>query len=259
MPNILAIETATEACSAALISFEESSIDTADNAAELKDVEPKIISQFKLAPREHTKLILPMIEEVLKVGGCTMDDIDAIAFGRGPGAFTGLRIAAGIAQGLALSIGKPVIPVSTLSALALQTVSALQASQQNYAGETIIVGLDARMDEVYWGVFEFKKSELILINDEKVTKMNEIGEYINSFEGKLFLGIGSAWDAYTLETLDGSVKNSEQTLTIIENAFPSATEIARLAMIEFLQQRTVAIEDAQPVYIRNNVAQKSKK
>ncbi|MEB8434108.1 tRNA (adenosine(37)-N6)-threonylcarbamoyltransferase complex dimerization subunit type 1 TsaB [Cocleimonas sp. KMM 6892] len=259
MPNILAIETATEACSAALISFEDNSTDTDVNTAERKGAEPKIFSQFKLAPREHTKLILPMIEEVLKVGGCTMDDIDAIAFGRGPGAFTGLRIAAGISQGLALSIDKPVIPVSTLSALALQSVSALQDRQQKYSGETILVGLDARMDEVYWGAFEFQKSELILINDEKVTKMVEIGEYIDCFEGKHFLGIGSAWDVYTLETLDGSVKNSEQSLTIIENAFPSATEIARLAMIEFLQQRTVAIEDAQPVYIRNNVAKKSRK
>ena len=240
MPKILAIETATEACSAALIRHKDNSSDN----------EPEVVSRFKLAPREHTKLILPMIEEVLKVGGCTMNEIDAIAFGRGPGAFTGLRIAAGITQGLALSIDKPVIPVSTLSALALQ------ASQKDYTGETIIAGLDARMDEVYWGIFEFKEDKLALIGEEKVSKMHEVGEYINQSTKIDFIGIGSAWDAYSLED---SVKKSSQTLTIIKNAFPAATEIAHLALKEFLAQRTVAIEDAQPVYIRNNVALKSKK
>lgn len=240
MPEILAIETATEACSAALISFEESSTDT----------EPKVVSRFKLAPREHTKLILPMIEEVLKVGGCSMNDIDAIAFGRGPGAFTGLRIAAGIAQGLALSIDKPVIPISTLSALALQ------ASLKDYRGETIIAGLDARMDEVYWGVFEFKGDELVPTNKEQVTKMHELGNYINESKSKRFLGIGSAWDVYSLED---SVKKPDKTVIISSNVYPAAAEIAQLAMKEYILHRTVAIEEAQPVYLRNNVAKKSKK
>ncbi len=239
MPKILAIETATEACSAALIIHEDNSTDN----------EPKVVSRFELAPREHTKLILPMIEKVLKVGGCSMHDIDAIAFGRGPGAFTGLRIAAGIAQGLALSIDKPVIPVSTLSALALQ------ASQKNYSGETIIAGLDARMDEVYWGVFELKEDKLELIGEEKVSKMQELGEYICESASKDFIGLGSAWDAYSLES---TAKKPEQTITIIKDAFPAAAELAQLALSDYLLHKTVAIEDAQPVYIRNNVAQKSK-
>ncbi len=243
MPKILAIETATEACSAALIIHE-------DGANCANDAEQSVVSRFKLAPREHTKLILPMIEEVLEVGGCTINDIDAIAFGRGPGAFTGLRIAAGITQGLALSIDNPVIPVSTLSALALQ------ASQKNYSGEAIIAGLDARMGEVYWGIFEFKEGKLVLIGEEKVSKMHEVGEYINQSDSKSFIGIGSAWDEYSLEN---STKNSGQTLTIINKAFPTAIEIAKLAMVEYLAQRTVAVEEAQPVYIRNNVAEKSKK
>lgn len=240
MPKILAIETATEACSVALIIHE-------DNASGVKPLE---VSRFKLAPREHTKLILPMIEEVLKVGGCSMNDIDAIAFGRGPGAFTGLRIAAGVTQGLALSIDKPVIPVSTLSALALQ------ASLKNYSGETIIAGLDARMGEVYWGVFKIEDDNLVLVGEEKVNIMHEVGEYINQSDSKSFIGIGSAWDEYSLED---TIQYSDQTLNIITDALPSATEIAKLAMEEYLEKRTVAIEEAQPVYIRNNVAEKSKK
>lgn len=240
MPKILAIETATEACSAALIINDE-------NAS---GDQPKEVSRFKLAPREHTKLILPMIEEVLKVGGCNMNEIDAIAFGRGPGAFTGLRIAAGITQGLALSIDKPVIPVSTLSALALQ------ASLKNYSGETIIAGLDARMGEVYWGVFKIEDDNLVLVGEEKVSKMHEVGEYINQSDSKSFIGIGSAWDEYSLED---TIQYSAQTLNIITDALPSATEIAKLAMEEYIKKRTVAIEEAQPVYIRNNVAEKSKK
>jgi len=243
MPKILAIEASTEACSAALIILE-------NDANCINDAEQSIVSRFKLAPREHTKLILPMIEEVLEEGGCTMNDMDAIAFGRGPGAFTGLRIAAGVTQGLALSIDKPVIPVSTLSALALQ------ASEKNYSGETIIAGLDARMGEVYWGIFEFKEDKLVLIGEEKVSKMHEVGEYIKQSDSKNFIGNGSAWDEYSLED---STKNSDQVLKIINNAFPSAIEVAKLSMAEYLAQNTVAIEDAQPVYIRNNVAEKSKK
>ncbi len=244
MPKILAIETATEACSAALINDEENATGTA----------PELFSEYALAPREHTKLILPMIKKVLKVGGCSMEDIDAIAFGRGPGAFTGLRIAAGIAQGLALSIDKPVIPVSTLSALALQ------AGQHDYHGETIIAGLDARMDEVYWGGFEYKENQLISLNEEKVTKMDEVGAYIQASESKHFLGIGSAWDAYALQgSVQSAVKEAEQTITVSQDAFPRATEIARLALHDFLLHKTVEIEEAQPVYLRNNVAKKSKK
>jgi len=140
--NILAIETATEACSASLI------------------MSDRLITRFELAPREHTKLLLPMMEEVLKEAGITLKEVDAIAFSRGPGAFTGLRIAAGVAQGVALSIDKPVIPVSTLEALALQ------ATKDNYQQETIVAALDARMGEVYWGLFKYEEEKIVLIGEE---------------------------------------------------------------------------------------------
>ncbi|KAG1663489.1 putative ATP-dependent DNA helicase YoaA [Nymphon striatum] len=212
MPRVprTTIETATEACSAALIMQQGSSIDD----------EQKVVSEFKLAPREHTKLILPMIEKVLKVGGCEMSEIDAIAFGRGPGAFTGLRIAAGIAQGLALSIDKPVIPVSTLSSLAVQ------ASQENYDGETIIAGMD------------------------------KVREYIEDNATNNFIGIGSAWDAYPVED---TPHLATKRLRDIRNAFPAAADLAKLAMKDYIEEKAVSIEQAQPVYIRNNVAENSNK
>ena len=228
--KILAIETSTEACSAALLISD-------------KD----IISRFQLAPREHTKLILPMMDEVLDEAGIELKDIDAIAFGRGPGAFTGLRIAAGVAQGVALSVDKPVIPVSTLGALAFQ------ATKANYQGETIIAALDARMNEIYWGNFQFDNKELKLIGEERVGSAKELLAGISS---DAHIGIGNAWEIYQEELF--SEKRNDN-LRILKGELPSAENIARLALPLLIDNKTVAVEDAQPVYIRNKVAEKSKK
>jgi len=135
MTKIIAIETATEACSAAVIIKQ--------------DTETSIRKRFQLAPREHTKLILPMLDEVLDEFELRLTDMDAIAFGRGPGAFTGLRIASGIAQGLALSVDKPTIPVSSLKALALASQTG-NTTQKNGA---VVAAIDARMGEVYWAEY----------------------------------------------------------------------------------------------------------
>ena len=128
--KILAIETSTEACSAALLT---------DN---------QLFSRFELAPREHTKLIIPMMDELLAEAEINLKAIDAIAFGQGPGAFTGLRIATGVAQGVALAIDKPLIGISTLEALAWQ----VRTEANN--GQKIIAALDARMGELYWAIYQ---------------------------------------------------------------------------------------------------------
>jgi tRNA threonylcarbamoyladenosine biosynthesis protein TsaB len=241
MPNILAIETATEACSAALIISENGNT--------------KVYERFQLAPREHTKLILPMLEEVLAEAGIKLRDVDAIAFGRGPGAFTGLRIAAGIAQGLALSVDKPVIPVSTLQALAIQALDESKFDECNKGNATIISALDARMGEIYWGEFKFVDNHMILIGSERISSP-EILEDTLSKENKV-IAIGSGWDVYEeILIKKGNLKNN---ITHLKDNYPNALAVAKTALTLFQSGNRVIPEDAQPVYIRNNVAKKSSK
>ena len=237
--NILAIETASEACSAALITSEG------------------LFSRFELAPREHTKLILPMMDEVLQDADIALKEIDVVAFSRGPGAFTGLRIAAGVAQGVALSIDKPVIAVSTLEALALKVIDENLVSLDglNKLEEaTIVVALDARMGEVYWGVFKVKGKKVTLIGEEKVSKPQDmLDEVISQQTG---IGIGSGWDVYTESLYEEGLPEN---LQLIKNQYPSANQIAKLGLLKFKDNQAVPPEEAQPMYIRNNVAKKSKR
>ena len=122
--KLLALDTATEACSAAVLADGE------------------VLERYELAPRRHAALILPMIESVLAEAGLEISQLDAIAVGRGPGAFTGVRIAIGIAQGIAFAADLPVALVSTLAALALGTARDTGATR-------IAAALDARMGEIY--------------------------------------------------------------------------------------------------------------
>ena len=228
--KILAIETATEACSAALLSTDEAQV-----AQETK-------LRFQLAPREHTKLILPMLDEVLAESKTALSDVDAIAFGRGPGAFTGLRIASGIAQGIALAADIPVVAVSTLSTLAQQVLKDLANDQ------SVFVALDARMNEVYWGEFINKEGVIALKGQEQVTSPKILLEHSNTNHN--VLAIGNGWEAY--------LSDLPENITLIKGAFPSAEHIAQLALPLFLSGKSVPPEDAQPIYIRDNVAKKSK-
>jgi len=231
--KILAIETSTEACSAALLRDDQ------------------IISRFELAPREHTKLILPMMEELLAEADCPLTDIDAIAFGRGPGAFTGLRIAAGVAQGVALSIDKPVIGISTLEALAWQV------QHQAETGQKIIAALDARMGEVYWASFEKNAAgTLNTIGDEHVGKPAHMLEELKQFDNsETLIATGIGWQAYKDQLLTAE---SKDIVKLIPDQLPSAAAIAQLALPKLKAGLAVAPEDAQPVYIRDNVALKTK-
>lgn len=232
--KILAIETATEACSTALITG---------------DV---IISRFQLAPREHTKLILPMMDEVLEEANIELSELDAIAFSRGPGAFTGLRIAAGVAQGVALSIDKKVVPVSTLAALALQALF------QNKKAEIIITALDARMGEVYWGIYSVHNESVQLEEEEKVTSPEDMLQVMLSYSGNNNVtAIGPGWDSYK-DILFTKVKLSSSNISFIEMQYPRADAIATLALNILKTDKAVMPENAQPVYIRNKVAEKTK-
>ena len=234
--KILAIETATEACSASLLIAD----DNVDDSSKIT-----LFSRFQLAPREHTKLILPMLDEVLEEAKIPLNEVDAIAFGRGPGAFTGLRIATGVAQGIALSVDKPLIPVSTLAALALHATEQDAFTHNNH---TLVAALDARMGEIYWGSYALKNGTIESISEEQVSIQEDI---LNSIGNESIIAIGNGWEI--------SDEKLPENICVIEHCLPSAEYIARLALPLLKAHKTVAIEDAQPIYIRNNVAKKSAK
>lgn len=220
--TLLAIDTATEACSAALLQGE------------------KIISRFKIAPREHTKLILPMMDEVLEEANVKLSDIDAVAFGRGPGAFTGVRIATGVAHGLSLAIDKQLLPISTLAAIAQQVF-------EEQGADRCIAAIDARMGEVYWGKYIVKNSVMILQGEEVVSKPEAL---LNALDNKSWTVAGSGWDEYADQL---SLSNQENIIKI-EGVLPSAKYLVRLAMEDWRQGKSVSAEQAQPIYLRDKVA-----
>ena len=216
--KLLALDTATEACSAALF------------------IDGNIISRYEVAPRRHTELILPMIDQLLAEAETRLAQLDAIAFGCGPGAFTGVRIATGIAQGLAFSSGLPVIPVSTLATLA-----------QSVRDETdyIAAAIDARMDEIYFGLY--KSGEYVeLINVESVLPPADLPVQDIS----TCYGVGSGWSRYS-ELLQDKFKNK---LTGYSgDRFPHAKDMVPLAIHAYKAGALVKPEEAMPVYLRNKV------
>ena len=224
--NILAIETATEACSVAIYR---------DGA---------IFHRYELAPRKHTQLIIPMMDEVLVEAGIARSELDAIAFGRGPGAFTGLRIAVGIAQGLSLALEKPLIGISTMAAMAQQVFET-----EDVAGLSLLAAIDARMNEVYWGRYQSVDGEVILQGEEQVSAP-ELLLQEDDVDSVVF---GSGWEAYHSSTLAAPPEWIKQSVPAV---FPSAYYIAKLAASAYQRGELLDAADAEPVYLRNNVAKK---
>jgi tRNA threonylcarbamoyladenosine biosynthesis protein TsaB len=218
--KLLAIDTATEQCSVAL----------------LQDTE--CIDKCVPTPRGHTELILPMIQQLLSESGVTLTQLDAIAFGRGPGAFTGVRIAIGVAQGLGFALGIPLVPVSNLAAVAQQATDRLAV------GERVAVCMDARMNEIYSGLFAKGAEGLVVpVADEKVLAPEQL--HFDHTRPKI--GLGTGFRAYPVlrETCVG--------MLIEEGALPRAREIVQLAAHEYVAGRGVAPDQAAPVYLRNQV------
>ncbi|PCI22232.1 MAG: tRNA (adenosine(37)-N6)-threonylcarbamoyltransferase complex dimerization subunit type 1 TsaB [Piscirickettsiaceae bacterium] len=223
--RILAIETATEACSAALL---------------LDDV---IIERFKVAPREHGDLILPMVDELLLEADITLSQLDALAFGRGPGSFTGVRMATGVIQGLAFAADLPVAAISTLHALANQV-------ERKPGVERIFAALDARMGEVYCCEYAVVGGQLLeQIADETVISPDKI----EPTSAANIVAVGHGWRTYE-STLRKSLGCPVQ--AIYPDALPKASDIAKLAVSRVENKQTVAAEHAMPVYLRDNVAKK---
>ncbi|MBK8537050.1 MAG: tRNA (adenosine(37)-N6)-threonylcarbamoyltransferase complex dimerization subunit type 1 TsaB [Candidatus Competibacteraceae bacterium] len=221
--KLLALDTATEACSAAVW------------------VDGAVLERYELAPRRHAALILPMIEAVLAEAGLSPPQLDAIAFGRGPGAFTGVRIAVGIVQGIAFAADLPVIPISTLAALAL-------GAEQEAGYSRIAAALDARMGEVYWGVYAVSEHAAKPLDEERVCAPQNVTAPI---PGDWF-GVGNGWTAHAAilaQRLPMSGWQGER--------YPRAGNVARLAAAPLSRNVWVSADQALPVYLRNKIASKS--
>lgn len=222
--KILAIDAATEACSAALF------------------IDDEVTHEFQLAPREHTQLILPMVDRLLKAAGLTIAELDALSYARGPGAFTGVRIAAGVVQGLSYANDLPVLPVSTLAAIAA-------GMYQKLGSEHVLAAIDARMGEVYWAGYEISEGVVRPITAEVVSKV----ENLPSVAEKDWAGAGTGWAEYK-DQLQQKYQVADN--CIDTQMLPSAENIVRIAAEDFRHGKQVTAHQAQPVYLRDNVAKK---
>ena len=225
--KLLAFETATEACSVAVY------------------VDGQVIERHEIAPRKHAEYALPWAEELLAQAGIKRAQLDAIAISRGPGAFTGVRLAIAIAQGIALGLDRPMVAVSTLQVIAA-------ASPVDPAGQgtkqRILAAIDARMGEVYVGAFERDGDALIALSSETVCApqavtlpdqaggWQAVGTGFSAVDGALALHLGQQ-----LTSIDASV-------------LPHASDVARLAVAAYARGEAMAPERVEPAYLRNNVA-----
>ncbi|MGO2321347.1 tRNA (adenosine(37)-N6)-threonylcarbamoyltransferase complex dimerization subunit type 1 TsaB [Vibrio casei] len=229
--KILALDTSTENCSVALM------------------INDQMFTRSEVAPRDHTKKILPMVDEVLKEAGISLHDLDALAFGRGPGSFTGVRIGIGIAQGLSFGAELPMIGISTLAAMAQACYRVNQSGQ-------VVTAIDARMSEIYWAQYIRQDDGgwfTLLMSDsqgECVIPPQELVDNVLTSEG-LWVQAGTGWAAYH-ETLSHLPLNMQSS----DILYPEAQDIAVLAQLEWNKGNTVNAEQASPTYLRDKVTWK---
>jgi tRNA threonylcarbamoyladenosine biosynthesis protein TsaB len=216
--KILALETSTELCSAALWS---------DGAVDAREA---------IAGQRHSELLLPMVEGLLAGHGLKVTGLDGVAFGAGPGSFTGLRIACGAAQGIAFGGGLPVVGVATLLALAERSGAA-----------RALCCLDARMGEIYHAAYERQDDEWLTVHPPALCRPDAAP----ALEGSGWTGCGSGFAAHA--ALLGQ-RYASQLDSVRPELAPHAREIAVLAACEFARGKGVAPELAAPLYLRDKVA-----
>ena len=218
--RLLAFETATEACSVAVY------------------LDGRVLERFEVAPRRHTELALPWAEQLLAEAGIARSSLDAVAVGRGPGAFTGVRLAIALGQGVALGLDRPLVPVSTLMTLAARAPG---ASQQ------VLAAIDARMGEVYLAAFSREGDFLRPLGDECVVPPHAATKPMAG----AWAGVGTGFAAVegALQArLAGCLAEVDAT------ALPHAGELARLAAQAFARGEGLPPERVEPAYLRNQVA-----
>ena len=216
--NLLAVDTSTEYCSAALY------------------VDGETVERGELAGQKHSQLVLGMVDALLRERGLALADLDGIAYGEGPGSFTGLRIGCGVVQGLAFGANLSVVGIGTLLAMA-----------EGAGSDRVIACLDARMNEVYLAAYEKDGGAWRAVFDPTVCAAAQAPDV----QGEGWLGCGSGFRAYG-DALQARYGNA---LARIEpEAYPHAADIAKLAVPRFASGDVLPAEHAAPVYVRNKVA-----
>jgi tRNA threonylcarbamoyladenosine biosynthesis protein TsaB len=245
--KLLAIDSATEACSAAVW------------------IDGAVLARYEVIGRGHAERLLPMVDELLTESGLGLSHLDAIAFGRGPGAFTGVRIAVGLAQGLAFGADLPVVPVSNLAALARLALdrhaAVVTPSPATHGAQAAparaLVCLDARMSEVYWAEAAGRADGGIDLLTERLgaptaVQCQDDTVSVGGSDARAVVAAGHGWSAYPVLR-----ERFPQLAACWPDLLPRAHEIAALAALEAAAGRTVRAEDASPVYLRDDVATRS--
>lgn len=223
--KILALETSTDACSVALWQKNQ-----------------PIEELFTLAPRQQTELVLPMVEQLLKALQVNPNELTGIAVGLGPGAFTGVRIAVAVAQGLAYGLKLPVVGISSLAASAWQAYAA-------GAQGSVIVAQDARMNEIYWGVYKGGTEALTAITPDVLVPI----EALPVIPSTVLWGTGSAPSVYPEACAALAVEHW------VSPGYPSAKAVATLSIPYFETGNTLSAQQLEPMYLRQQVATPSNK
>ncbi len=226
--NILAVETATSACSVAL------------------NVGDVIFERSEIGNNIHSQCLLSMLEQVLVEAQLTVSELNAVAVGQGPGSFTGLRIGVGVAQGIAYGAGCSMLGISSLAALAHQT------NQSGY----VLTGIDARMNEVYWGLYKMLDGDVQLLGNLNVSSPNLINHQSVTalaidFDIDRACLAGNAWVEYEHEFDQAFLMNLKQAENCV---YPQASSVLALAHKAYSRQEFVSPIDFAPEYVRNNVA-----
>ncbi len=262
--KLLAFELSTEACSVALW------------------VDGDVRERHEIAPRRHAELALPWADALLAEAGLAKSQLDAIAVGRGPGAFTGVRLGISIAQGIALALDRPALPVSTLAALTMRAItlppplaggeearlrgtasradertSALREGRAGWGGgmkgQRVLAAIDARMQEVYAAsyVFEAADDGVLVPRALDAERVQPPDAVTLPDDGDGWLGVGTGFAAQggaLCERLGADLR------AVDAEALPQAGDVARLAHVAWLRGEAIAPDLLEPAYLRNNVA-----
>jgi tRNA threonylcarbamoyladenosine biosynthesis protein TsaB len=231
--KLLAFETSTEACSVALW------------------LDGEVLARHAPAPRQHAELALPWADALLAEAGLAKSQLDAVAVGRGPGAFTGVRLGVALAQGVALALDCPVVPVSTLAALAMRANSLASANADHAADASIevLAAIDARMSELYVARFALRGGDAVALGEEALAVPDTVA--LPDSQGVRWYGVGTGFAA-----LGGALRTrfAAYLHAVDTEALPHAGDVAGLAVRAYARGEAVAPERVEPAYLRNHVA-----